>query len=121
MKIENIEIITPATVVATSLESKTVWIGHIAMLALQFKYSGATTATIKVQASCDAGYQLGQTQQSMTANVTTWTDVPSATTASLSGAGTALINIVDPGYQWIRLVVTGAITIDSARMNAKGI
>lgn len=120
MRIENKQILSAGAIV-TSGTSETIWVGHMALLAFQFSYSASASCVIKIQGSCDEGNPQGQSQSAMTSKVTNWTDIPNAVTSSFSGAGTQLINVVDTGCNWVRVVVTGDVTITSARMNAKGV
>lgn len=77
------------------------------------------TGTLKVQASCDLGDV--DTDGPVGASITNWVDVTGAT-ASVTGAGSYMINCSNQHYRWARLVYTrssnsGTMTI---RVNGKG-
>ena len=108
--------------IATSQNLKATYIGHAALASVQLVLTGAPVGVIKVQASCDVGSPNSSSEAQQSANVSNWSDT--GLSVAVSAAGTFFINIVDPGYYWIRVVYTatsGTGTISSARLNVKGV
>ncbi len=123
---ENILVIDGVSTVpnlAASFNLKPIWLGHVAIAAIQVMFSGAApTGSFKLQASCDAGNHRASGEANQYATVTNWTDVANSATA-VSASGSVLWNIADPGYQWVRVVWTftsGTGTVSSARCTQKG-
>lgn len=112
-----------AVSLAASSNLQALWIGHVAMAGFQFVVTGTPVGTLKLQVSCDEGAVNSQSIVNQTARVTNWTDLAGASVA-VSAAGTYVLNIVDPGYHWVRVVYTassGTGSLTSARINTKGV
>jgi hypothetical protein len=129
MKINNENILEIDGVLTTpnlsaSFNLKPIWLGHVAIASVQLTYGGlAPTGSFKLQASCDPGNPKASGESNQYATVTSWTDVANSATA-VSASGSVLWNIVDPGYQWVRVVWTwtsGNGPLLSARCTQKGI
>lgn len=113
MRIKNDDLTLSSTDLdEASITSSAVNVEHISQFAVQVVTSGTHTGTLKVQASCDEKAP------------TNWSDIPDATEAVSDGAA-YLINVVDAGYNWVRVVYTKSAftdgTITSARINLKGV
>ena len=124
MRISNKSILATAAPVAvtTTYTSKAIWLGHIANYAIQMSYIGASGATVKLQASCDEGNDKAQAQNAEEANITNWSDVAGSSKAlTASTADNTLHDVANAGYNWVRVVVTGTVTIQSLRFNVKGV
>ena len=122
MRIQS-ENIIPAGALSLTASSNlaALWIGHAALVALHFVVTGTPVGTFKIQASCDVGNVNAQSLVNQSATVTNWVDV--GTSVAVSSAGSYFINVVDPGYHWLRVVYTatsstGSLTV--ARCNTKG-
>jgi hypothetical protein len=74
--------------------------------------TGTAAATVKIQASNDN--PVSGTGQAPT----NWTDIASAS-ATVSGAGTALIPKTDLCYQWIRVSVSSSSGAGNLQVNVK--
>ncbi len=124
MKIKNDSITFDTTDLSqTACTSQGFNLSHIANFAFQAVTTGAPVGVFKVQVSCDAGQPSAASEAQQVATVTNWSDLPNATVA-VSASGTHLINVVDAGYNWARIVYTktsGTGAISSARCNFKGI
>jgi hypothetical protein len=124
MRIHNDDILDKLTPsMAASWESSAMWVGHVANMAIQIVFAGggSPVGTFKLQASCDPGKPNKEADQGD--SVVNWDDITSQSQA-VSDDGSVLFNVVDPGFQWIRIVWTntsGTATISSARLNTKGI
>lgn len=113
MRIKNDDLTLSSTDLnQASITSSAVSVDHISQFAVQVVTTGTHTGTLKVQASCDEK------------SPSNWTDVPNAT-ATVSDGAAYLINVVDAGYNWVRVVYTKSAftngSITSARINLKGV
>lgn len=123
MKISNDSMIASPVDLAASANLSGLYIGHVGIAAVQLVYTGTPAGNFKIQGSCDAGQPSAQAESQRLIGVSNWSDVSSATT--VSAAGSLIINLPDPGYQWLRVVwtATGAGTsplLTVARLNTKG-
>lgn len=118
MRISNQSLVVAPTVVTTTYTSKAIWLGHIANYAIQLTYAG--TGTIKLQASCDEGDTQDQSQPNVERRITNYTDV-AGSSKPLSGTDTVLYDVANAGYNWVRVVITGTVTISTLRFNVKGV
>lgn len=84
-----------------------VHIGQSAIVAVQLVYTGTPAGSFKLQGSCDKGNPNAQARSSTSqqAGVTNWTDL-GVSSGAISAAGSTLFNVIDPGYNWIRVVWT---------------
>jgi len=124
MKISNDSLITASVDLASSANLTGVYIGQAALAAVQLVYTGTPAGNFKLQGSCDKGQPNASTEAQQLVGVSNWSDVTSATT--ISAAGSMIINVVDPGYHWVRVVwtATGAGTtplLTVARLATKGV
>lgn len=112
MKVLNKGITFDDVALTAGRTTEAISVTHMAQFAVQVSVTGTATGTLKIQASCDE------------LEPSNWTDLSGAS-ASLSGAAaTVLINVVDAGYNWVRVVyahTSGTGTVTSARINCKGI
>jgi hypothetical protein len=130
MKINNENILeidgTSATVdLSSSANLKPIWLGHVAIAAIQLVFTGTPAGSFKLQASCDKGNPSAASEAQQYSGVSNWTDVADSS-ETISAAGSLLWNIADPGYQWVRVVwtATGAGTtpvLTIARCVTKGV
>lgn len=124
MKIKNDSLTFDSTNVADAVcTSQAFSLAHIANFAVQVVTSGTHAGTLKIQVSCDAGNPNASTEAQQSVNVTNWSDLPNAT-AAVTNSGAYLINVVDAGYNFARVVYTktsGTGSITSCRVNTKGI
>lgn len=124
MRIENTDMQDGvATSMGASFNGDGHWVGHVANFAIQIVWAGGGSpdGTFKLQASCDLGKPNKAASQH--SGVSNWTDITNATFA-VSADGNCLFNIVDGGYQWVRVVYTrtsGTASISSMRLTTKGV
>jgi hypothetical protein len=123
MKISNDSLITASVDLSSSSNLMAYYIGHVGLAAVQLVYTGTPAGNFKIQGSCDRGQPNASSESQQAVGVTNWSDVSSATT--ISAAGSLIINLPDPGYQWIRVAwtATGAGTtpfLTVARATTKG-
>lgn len=110
---------------AANATVKPLWLGHISDYSIQLVFTGTPAGTFKLQASVDAGSPSAQGDAAKYSAVVNWTDVPSSSQV-VAAAGTVMWNIVDAGYNWVRVVYTdggtgGTGTLTSARAYVKGV
>lgn len=89
-------------------------VDQVYMGAVHSIWSGTPTGTLKLQASCDNVDEPSQ--------VTNWEDISGASTAIAGASGSALWNVVNIGYKWLRLSYvfsSGTGTLNST-YNGKG-
>lgn len=123
MRIKNDSITFDSTDLSGACTSVAINISHISQFAVQLVTSGTHAGTFKIQVSCDVGSPNASTESQQAIGVTNWTDLANATAAVTNGAA-YLINCVDAGYNWFRVVyasTSGSGSITSARANLKGI
>ena len=104
-----------------NIVSEPIWVGHIANIALQISYSGASIAgNFKLQGSCDK-----QAVRVADSTVAVWSDLSGTTSAAAASGGDVLWNLENIGYSFVRLVWTDTSTssgsIDTARTMTKGV
>lgn len=106
-----------------SVNLKPCYLGNVEMAAIQITFTGsAPTGSFKLQASCDQGHPSASIESLQYADVSHWTDVANSSQA-VTAAGSVLFNIVDPGYNWVRVAWTftsGTGNVTIARINTKG-
>jgi hypothetical protein len=121
MRIAHCALLT-APITAANYTSEGYYIGHIVNYAAQITFTGTPTGSLKLQVSCDIGNPNAPFPHSDD-SVINWVDL-AGTTVAISAAGSVLLNIVDAGYSWVRVVYThtsGASQITVAQLNLKGI
>jgi hypothetical protein len=121
MKIETIDLGTLS--LDADAESVPFYIGHMAMVAVQFVVTGnSPTGTFKIQGSCDEGKPNATAKANQYAGVENFSDILNAEKA-ITDEGTYSINVADPGYLWAKVVYTHTSGDgDSAtRVSAKGV
>lgn len=123
MRISNQPLVLQPTAVTTTFTSKAIWLGHIANYAIQLSYAGAAVGvTVKLQASCDEGATQEQAQANVERQIVNYTDVAgSSKTLTATTADTLLYDVSNAGYNWVRVVITGAVNISALRFNVKGV
>ena len=122
MRIGHVNLLPGEAIAADNFTSQGFYVGHIANYATQVVLTGSPVGVVKLQVSCDLGNPNASFPNGDD-NVTNWVDLSGAT-ANISGAGTVLMNLVDSGYSWVRLVYThtsGSGNITVAQVNLKGI
>lgn len=106
--------------------SPAIWIGHIALYAIQLTFTGTPNGTFKLQASNDQG---GPNAASNTIRyddaIVNWTDVQDSS-QNVTAAGNHMWTVQNPGYQWVRFVWTNSASapgslLPSARATVKGV
>ena len=105
-------------VVITNWESEPIWLGHISLYTIQLVYNAATSAVIKLQCSSDKGEP--QSEKNTSYKIVNWTDIQGSAT-TVSGSGDGVFEVSEVPYNWVRVSVSGPITINSMRFNAKGV
>jgi hypothetical protein len=119
MRIANDTLLTNMPEIITSTwQSEPIWLGHISMYNIQMLYADATAAVIKLQCSSDLGKS--QSEKPTSYKVNTWSDIPGSE-VTVSGASDGVFEVSEVPYNWVRLHVTGPITLNSVRFNAKGV
>lgn len=111
-----------ATDMSANLSSEAVYVGLAFNSCVQVVWTGTPTGALKVQASLDAGQPNGQTEAQRAVGVTNWTDVPSMSTSIAGAAGSALYELKDLAYNFVRVVYTassGAGTVTIARIGTR--
>lgn len=101
---------------ATSFNSLAYPLNQVFGFAIQAVITGSVTGTAKLQVSCDP-----ITRSNVTYQPTNWTDY-TGSDQSIAGAGTAVWNVADVEFTWVRLVytsVSGTGNI-SANINTRG-
>jgi hypothetical protein len=113
MRVHNEELILDGTDLTSNITSNAIELTHMVHYAVQIVFTGTgINGSFQVQGSCDK--EVG--------SITNWTDIgaPVAVTA----AGSVLLEDVDVGYKFARVVWTDSSstdgTVTSARYNIKG-
>lgn len=112
--LRNNKLLMNAVSLGASVNSSAYRIENFTHVALQAVITGASSlnGAFKLQGSCDNPDASAPTN---------WSDITSSS-ATVTADGDVLWNIVDPSYNWIRVVYTrtgGSATV-SVRVNAKG-
>lgn len=100
-----------------NLTSPAIYLGHVVNFSVQAVFTGSPIGAFKLQASNDPGVSANDY-----AKAVNWTDITSSTIA-VTAAGNIAMNVVNAGYQWVRLVYTfssGTGTITVAQIVTKG-
>lgn len=121
MRIANENLLTTAVDMSVSFQLRAVWLGHICNYAIQLVFTGSPVGTLRIQGSCDAGTPDGGLSP-QASGVSNWSDITPSDVA-ITTAGSALINVQNSGYNWVRLVyvsTSGIGSLTSARVNVKG-
>lgn len=100
----------------TAYVSNAIDAGLIASASVQIVSTSTATGTAKLQMSNDQ-YPAGNIAGFVPTN---WTDIASST-ASVAGAGAALIPRVDCAYRWLRIVYTNATNTGTVSAQFNGI
>jgi hypothetical protein len=106
---------------ANSYTSEGYYLGSIINYAMQAVFTGSPAGTVKIQVSCDIGNPNAAFPHSDD-TVVNWVDLSGAT-ATISAAGTVLMNLTDAGYSWARVVwtpIAGSGNISVLQLNMKG-
>lgn len=128
MKPFNVTNLIPAgTVMNQNINSSPQQVYSVFSGAIQVVFTGTPTGTFKLQASADSAFSGNATSagSGLNASPVNWTDVSGSSNA-VAAAGSLMYNIIEPGYNWLRLVYTdgsgGASTavITSCTVNGKG-
>jgi hypothetical protein len=122
MRIAHCDLLQGTPITAANFTSDGFYLGHILNLAAHVVFTGSPVGALKVQVSCDIGNPNSPFPHSDD-TVVNWVDLAGAS-ASISGAGSVLINLADAGYSWIRVVYThtsGSGSITVAQLNLKGL
>ena len=124
MRIFNNTVIDSGVMTGTDvINSEPVWLGHIVYWSAQIDYTksgGTLTGAVKVQVSNADSVKSGD---KIVPKDPIWTDLPSATASVTDAASNSLIiNLVDAGYQWARIVYTNATGtgVINVKVNGKG-
>lgn len=127
MRIFNSKEINAADMTGTDVvTSEPIWLGHIANWSVQLDWtrtSGALTGNYKIQVS-NAATDTSQSPKLKPAEPVVWTDLGGASGSVVDApSGNALLNLVDAGYVWARIVYTNAtgVGVLNARVNGKGL
>lgn len=121
MRIGHVNLLPAGAITAANFTSQGFYVGHIATFAAQAVFTGSPVGVLKLQVSCDLGNPSASFPNGDD-NVLNWVDLSGAT-ASISGAGSILMNLTDSGYSWVRLVYThtsGSGSLTVAQVNLKG-
>jgi len=98
-------IIPVNTVMNATINSSPLNLIRTINFAIQIVFTGTPTGSFQLQASCDPGAASAATfQQTTVNNPVNWTNIGSST--SVNAAGSVIWNIVDVGYNWVRVVYT---------------
>lgn len=105
-----------------NVTSTGIYLANIYAFSIQAVWSGGSSpvGTFKLQGSNDAG-DAGQTTTGHQ-QPTNWTDITSSSQAITGTPGSALYDVTQCSYRWVRLVYTrtsGSATLN-ANMNTKG-
>jgi len=115
----------PLTISNTSLlsnrTSDPIFLGHVNILSIQITTTGTPNGTFKIQGSNDMG---ADDTAIKSPSITNWADISGASQA-ITAAGSIMLNVVDSGYRWARLVWTNSSSGDPSavsvlRVNIKG-
>lgn len=123
----NNELISITADISASRNSIALLVEQDLNCSIQVVFSGTgLNGAFKLQASCDTSIANAQSEVVRASNVSNWSDIPSqsSTVTALTGSSTALFNLADMGYPWVRLVWTstsGTGSIVSARITRKNI
>ena len=110
----------------TEVVSEAIWLGHIANWSVQLDWtrtSGSLTGAYKIQVS-NTPTDTSQSPKLKPAAPVVWTDLAGATgTVTDASSGSAVLNLVDAGYLWARIVYTNStgVGVLNARVNGKGL
>jgi hypothetical protein len=116
MRTANDTLINNPTVVAGNWESEALFVGRTMTYSFQLNFSSAT-AVVKLQCSTDKG--LPESNRPEDYNVLNWTDIDCSDVA-INGSGVGVFDVSDVGYNWVRIVVSGNVNLDTIRFNGKG-
>lgn len=103
-----------------------IWLGHIALYAIQLVFTGTPNGTFKLQASNDAGGpQYAANNIRYSNEITNWTDITDSA-QPVAAAGNHMYTVNNPGYQWVRVVWTNSASapgslLTVARATVKGV
>lgn len=125
MRISNEDLLldSGALAMATSFNSRPIWLGHICNYSIQLVFTGSPVGTFKLQLSNDAGHPNAQAKAEQSADVTHWTDITDSA-QSISAAGDHSYQVANAGYTWVRVswvAISGSGSLTSARCMVKGV
>ncbi len=123
MKSNTIQMLSGAAMTGTAVvTSNPIPLDQIYGFAIQAYWTGTSTGTLKLQASCDAPVRTTQTSNGGPDVVTNWTDIANSSTPVISGGGNFIWNFTGCFYRYVRLVYTNATGTGSlsAEISEKG-
>lgn len=122
MRVSNDQVVTSQAMSGTGvINSDPIYLGHMAGVCIQAKWTGTPTGTFKLQCAVTKGENSANTPAVMP---TDWQDIADSSYATGGAAGTYTWNVRDAFYNWIRVVYTNASgtgTLESVIFNAKGV
>lgn len=105
------------TDMTNNLTSPAIFLGHVVNYSVQAVFTGTPNGVFLLQASNDPGVSANDWPKAVN-----WTDITSST-VTVTGAGDLAINVVNSGYQWVRLVyraTSNSGTLTVAQIVTKG-
>jgi hypothetical protein len=103
--------------ISTSWVSEPLDISRILHYSLQIGFLSAN-ATVTLQASNDLNVR--GFENASISNVQNWTTIDGSSELAV-GDGTGIYDVENVGYHWVRIVVNGSMTLNSARIIGKGV
>ena len=117
MRILNDSLIDSPLNITTAWQSEPINLSHIAHYSIQLAFSAAS-GSVYLEVSNDVPKVDNRSPSST--QITNWTTV-AGSTQSLSANGTGLYDVENTGYSWVRVTISGVLSLDSARINGKGV
>lgn len=108
---------------ASSFNSKAIWLGHICNYAIQLVFTGTPGGNFKLQACNDVGNPTAQSEAERQAALVNWTDIDDSA-QTISAAGNHMWTVQNAGYNYVRFVWTQTSstgTVTKAQSYVKGI
>lgn len=112
-----------STTMNADLNSDGVWVGQALNVSISVVWTGTPTGTMKIQCSNEAGDPNNPVESARDNAIVNWIDVPSASTSISGAAGSAIYQVPNCSFNWIRLFYDNSSstgTITSARICIKG-
>lgn len=124
MRIANNTLISAPVTLDVNWESGAIYLGHIAICAVQLVFTGGTiNGSFKLQASNDLGDTSAVSEANVQEEIVNWTDI-AGSSVEINAAGDIMYNVEDTAFRWVRVVWTvtsGTGSLTSARFNLKGV